>query len=168
MPTIPPPPPIQLMSISLDKKTVNDRNNNVNKVEINVCSWAIYEPDIQKSCYFARVCEFTTPKECVYMQVDPMLQIGEFKMYKFTELSKVATRTGCVNESSRILALLFLHSIQSNHFLNDNQQTIIRRDETRFFSDNFRFHFFPFFITFHSTHCQIHRLISSVPVSNFS
>lgn len=82
MPTIPPAPPIPVISISHDKYTSKDRNNNVNKVEINLCTWAIYEPDIQKSCYFARVCEFTTPKECVYMQVAPILQIGKLKINK--------------------------------------------------------------------------------------
>jgi hypothetical protein len=77
MPTIPPPPPIPLISSTLERKTSIDNNNNVNKVEINECRWAIYEPEIQRACYFSRTCEFTTPKECVYMEVNPILQTGK-------------------------------------------------------------------------------------------
>lgn len=89
MPTIPPPPPMNVISNARDLKSSIDRNNNLNKIEISECKWAInVEPEIQRACFFARTCEYTSPKECVYMKVDSILQTGEIIHQIFISLKK--------------------------------------------------------------------------------
>ena len=78
MPTIPPPPPLPISTPNINfKRNSIDQNNN-NKLELNECRWAIGDPEVQKACFCSRVCQFSSPKECVYLKVDPILQTGKF------------------------------------------------------------------------------------------
>lgn len=40
------------------------------------CLWARHLPDLQKSCYLARVCQFRPPKECRYYDTPGIIQTG--------------------------------------------------------------------------------------------
>ncbi|KAL7018593.1 hypothetical protein ACKWTF_010824 [Chironomus riparius] len=78
MPTIPPAPPLPPISCFI-KSTFIDPNNNKfisNRVEFRVCLWAIKDPEVQRACFFARTSLDSSPKECSYMRVDPILQTG--------------------------------------------------------------------------------------------
>lgn len=77
MPTVPPPPPLPISTAnSTFKRNSIDQNNN-NKLEFSECRWAIDDPEVQRACFFARTCLNSSPKECVYLKVDPILQTGE-------------------------------------------------------------------------------------------
>ncbi|XP_017039821.1 UPF0692 protein CG33108 [Drosophila ficusphila] len=70
----PPPPPPMLMSpgTSVHAKDV--------PVVVNIttgeCSWAWEFPEVQKGCFFSRVCEYAPPKHCQYYNVKSILQVG--------------------------------------------------------------------------------------------
>ncbi|CRK94537.1 CLUMA_CG008040, isoform A [Clunio marinus] len=75
MPTVPPPPPLPLSSININsKKNSIDQNNN--KLQFSECLWAVGDPEVQRACFFARTCLHTSPKECTYLRVEPILQTG--------------------------------------------------------------------------------------------
>jgi hypothetical protein len=79
MPTIPHPPPLPpTAEITFNKRNSIDQKSN-NKLELNECLWAVGDPDVQRSCFFARTCRTASPKECVYLVVDPILQTGEIQ-----------------------------------------------------------------------------------------
>lgn len=40
------------------------------------CLWARPYPDLQKSCYLARVCQYAAPKECSYYDTPAIIQTG--------------------------------------------------------------------------------------------
>lgn len=77
MPTIPPPPPMPNLTAGNNlKRDSIDQNNN--KLDFKECLWAIGDPEVQRACFFARTCRNSSPKECVYLKVDPILQSGRF------------------------------------------------------------------------------------------
>jgi hypothetical protein len=87
MPTVPPPPP---GGIFLSTTTRNYlRSSLINKVrplDFQECLWAKEDPDIHRACFFAKVCPKESPKECVYMHVKPILQVGKKIFSSFPEL----------------------------------------------------------------------------------
>lgn len=80
MPTIPPPPPLPISSaISILKhRNSIDKNNNISNSSIiqSVVLWAFPDYTVQCSCYFARTCVTSSPRECSYLRVEPILQNG--------------------------------------------------------------------------------------------
>ena len=78
MPTVPPPPPLPISTAcSTFKRNSTDQNNN--KLEFSECLWAVGDPDVQRACFFARTCLHSSPKECAYLKVDPILQNGKLR-----------------------------------------------------------------------------------------
>lgn len=78
MPSVPPPPPLPISVVSgFLKRNSIDQNNN--KVDLNECLWAVGDPDVQRACFFARTCLKSSPKECAYLKVDPILQNGKLR-----------------------------------------------------------------------------------------
>uniref|UniRef100_A0A1B0DQI3 Actin maturation protease n=1 Tax=Phlebotomus papatasi TaxID=29031 RepID=A0A1B0DQI3_PHLPP len=47
-----------------------------NSLDFRECLWAAEYPEVQKSCFLARVCEQKPPKRCVFYQMEPILQQG--------------------------------------------------------------------------------------------
>ncbi|XP_059620686.1 actin maturation protease-like [Phlebotomus argentipes] len=45
-------------------------------VALPECLWASADPEVQKSCFLARVCQHRAPRECVFHRVAPILQEG--------------------------------------------------------------------------------------------
>lgn len=43
---------------------------------LDECLWASNFPDLQKSCYLARVCQYSPPKECRYYDTPGIIQQG--------------------------------------------------------------------------------------------
>lgn len=79
MPSIPPPPPIPALSVFLKGNSIDQNNNSKfspNKVEFKVCLWALNDPEVQRACFFGRACLESSPRECVYLKVNPILQTG--------------------------------------------------------------------------------------------
>lgn len=77
MPTVPPPPPLPISTAAQNfKRNSIDQNNN--KLEFSECLWAVGDSEVQRACFFARTCLRSSPKECVYLKVNPILQTGEF------------------------------------------------------------------------------------------
>ena len=80
MPTIPPAPPLPPISCFNKSNLIDPNNNNYkfisSKVEFKVCLWAINDPEIQRACFFNRTCLNSSPRECSYMKVNPILQTG--------------------------------------------------------------------------------------------
>lgn len=71
-----PPPPLPPLTISNINFRRNSTDQNNNKLEINECLWAVTDFEVQRACFFSRVCQKSSPKECVYLKVNPILQTG--------------------------------------------------------------------------------------------
>jgi hypothetical protein len=82
MPTVPPPPPLPISTASSFFKRSNSIDQNNNKLEFSECIWAVGDPEVQRACFFARTCLNSSPKECAYLKVDPILQTGELSETK--------------------------------------------------------------------------------------
>lgn len=76
--TIPPPPPLPIATGKSLFKRFYDQNNN--KLELNECLWAVADSEVQRACFFAKTCCQTSPNECVYLKVKPILQNGKFRL----------------------------------------------------------------------------------------
>lgn len=87
MPTVPPPPPLPISTAinilkhrnSIDKNNNND-NNNSSLIIKSLVVWAFPDYSVQCSCYFARICVNSSPRECTYLKVEPILQTGREKI----------------------------------------------------------------------------------------
>lgn len=81
MPTIPPPPTPPPNGILLSTTTRNylrsSLKNSVKPLDFQECLWAKEEQEVHRACFFAKVCPKDSPKICVYMNVKPILQVGE-------------------------------------------------------------------------------------------
>lgn len=82
MPTIPPPPPLPISSAIniLKHRNSIDQNNNIignSSIIQSVVLWAFPDYSVQCSCYFARTCVNSSPRECSYLRVEPILQNGK-------------------------------------------------------------------------------------------
>ena len=68
----PPPPPLPLSAQKCDTglKPI------LKPPKLRECRWAVAFPDLQKACFFARVCLFGPPKEWRLKWVEPILQVG--------------------------------------------------------------------------------------------
>ena len=75
MPLIPPPPPFHPFLTGNTQFLRNSNNSNNNNLELTFCTWA-QNPEVQRSCFFAGICINNPPKECVYLKVEPILQVG--------------------------------------------------------------------------------------------
>lgn len=73
MPTVPPPPPALPISTSSRQFT---RIVNCNEIPLKACLWAVEDLEVQRACFFSKICTSTSPKECVYLKVKPILQVG--------------------------------------------------------------------------------------------
>lgn len=97
MPTVPPPPPMPMstLCINFKRNSITDQNNNNNnKLEFSECLWAAGDPEVQRACYFARTCLTSSPKECVFLKVDPILQTGKIAKLQKVSLLKMETILG--------------------------------------------------------------------------
>lgn len=80
MPSIPPPPPLPIttaINILKHRNSVDFNNNCGNSLIQSFAVWAFPDYSVQCSCYFSRTCVNSSPKECSYMKVTPILQTGE-------------------------------------------------------------------------------------------
>lgn len=79
MPTVPPPPPMPILAAGSNfiRNSIDQNNNNNNKLDLNGCFWAVADSDVQRACYFSRTCVLSSPTECAYLKVDPILQTGK-------------------------------------------------------------------------------------------
>lgn len=75
MPMIPPPPPVHQFITRNPQFLRNSNISNNNNLELTFCSWS-QNPEVQRSCFFAGICINDPPKECVYLKVEPILQVG--------------------------------------------------------------------------------------------
>ena len=72
MPTVPPPPPLPISTSSRHFTRIANSND----VPLKVCLWAMEDLEVQKACFYSKICTSTSPKECVYLKVKPILQVG--------------------------------------------------------------------------------------------
>lgn len=85
MPTIPPPPPPLLPLKSENLKSYQNNNDSKNlDIVFKECVWC-KDPEVKRACFFARTCCDTSPRECSYMRVKPILQSGKFICF-FSEI----------------------------------------------------------------------------------
>jgi hypothetical protein len=73
IPASPPPPPIP---IKANSGAVSPSANSSLPFTTNQFLWASQYPEIQRACFFARVCEFCGPKRCVVTEIESILQHG--------------------------------------------------------------------------------------------
>ncbi|XP_030369219.1 UPF0692 protein CG33108 [Scaptodrosophila lebanonensis] len=77
VPPAPPPPP--LGSLLRNPSQTFGRDEAVRTITNNgfvECSWAWEHPELQRGCYFNRVCENDAPKQCQYYDIPGLLQVG--------------------------------------------------------------------------------------------
>ncbi|CAO1424634.1 unnamed protein product [Diamesa serratosioi] len=72
MPTVPPPPSLPISTSSRHFTRIA----NSNEVLLKECLWALEDLEVQKACFFSKICTLSSPKECVYLKVNPTLQVG--------------------------------------------------------------------------------------------
>lgn len=69
-PPIPPPPlpniKTNLLSISKPLKVIS----------FDECKWAVKYPDVQRACFFSKICPVLPPKQCKFTKIEPILQNG--------------------------------------------------------------------------------------------
>lgn len=88
MPSIPPPPPLPIttaINILKHRNSVdlnNNKNSSSNSIIQSFAIWAFPDYAVQCSCYFARTCVNSSPRECCYLKVEPILQTGENELEK--------------------------------------------------------------------------------------
>jgi hypothetical protein len=69
IPASPPPPDI-------GKDLNNKSNPSSPSFSTNKFQWANQFPEVQRACFFAKICEDSRPKKCVVHQIEPILQNG--------------------------------------------------------------------------------------------
>lgn len=88
--SIPKPPPLPPSVAKFIKAKIIDHNNNrflSNRVDFKVCLWALNDSEIQRACFFARTCLELSPRECIYMIVNPILQSGMLKKLQISSMN---------------------------------------------------------------------------------
>lgn len=68
-PTPPPPLPTTKISSSTDSKPFK-------VISFDECKWAVKFPDVQRACFFSKVCPVLPPKQCKFTKIEPILQNG--------------------------------------------------------------------------------------------
>lgn len=76
VPVAPPPPPPKGSNPGVVEKR---DNSNIASLLNDECRWALEHPDVQKGCYFSRVCQYTEPKNCQYNDIPSLLQVNTNK-----------------------------------------------------------------------------------------
>lgn len=80
VPPPPPPPPLPQKVKEKEKPTDDNLFKNFKPVEI---SWGHDYPELQRACYFAKICLSRPPVECKFKEFPWILQEGKSLILKY-------------------------------------------------------------------------------------
>lgn len=68
----PTPPPPQ----STIKNNLLSNSKPLKVISFDECKWAVNYPDVQRACFFSKICPVLPPKQCKFTKIEPILQYG--------------------------------------------------------------------------------------------
>lgn len=66
-----PPPPLPTI-----KNNLITSSKPLKVLSFDECKWAVKYPDVQRACFFSKICPVLPPKQCKFTKIEPILQIG--------------------------------------------------------------------------------------------
>lgn len=69
----PPTPPPPLPTI---KNNLLSSSKPLKVISFDECKWAVKYPDVQRACFFSKICPVLPPKQCKFTKIESILQNG--------------------------------------------------------------------------------------------